>query len=217
MAQSDSPLRVCCLGPAGDRRADVPRIAFGNDGAARDGAAGVVLVAEPEARATELLLAGAPKVYLGEAALKDGTLIERLAAKFGANRIGVYAAARRMEVSWAMETASNPDFRFMMPSRCEPCWEALDARGAGSGTELAWWLREMVQRGASSILLRADVRDDVDLNILATLVEQCGDRLWVGPLGDADPDLGAWVEISGARQLALPHALLERLPAAVAQ
>lgn len=215
--QRDPRLLVSCLGPAGETAPEVPRFAFDGELAGCGAIAGVVLAREPEARARELLRAGAASVFLGEAALKDSSAVGRLAAEFGPWRVGVYAAAARMQVSWALETVCNADFRFMMPSRCEPCWELLDGAGARTGTEAAWWLGEMSRLGAGSLLLRADVRDDTDLDVLARIVEQCGERLWVGPLIDPEPGLENWIERAGARRLVLPQALLGRVPGLLVQ
>ena len=60
-----------------------------------------------EARAAALLEAGAPQVLLGEAVLSDADLPLRLAARFGAERIGLFVPARRMAVSWSFDTVSN--------------------------------------------------------------------------------------------------------------
>lgn len=173
---------------------------------------GVVLRSAGEAQARALLGQGAPRVYLGEAALLDSGLVESLAGEFGGERIGLYVPVRRMQVSWSMDTVSNADFRVMTPSVCEPCWEILRADGSRSGTHAAWWLGEMFARGASSALLRADVTDDADLNILAGLSERWGERLWLAPLADDAPDFAAWVELGGARRLAVPPALRQNHP-----
>jgi hypothetical protein len=206
-------VHACCLGPAGDSAAAVPRLAFDSDPPAPGPLAGVVLTRGPEARARQLLREGAPRVYLGEAAFADGSALERLAAEFGPGRVGAYAAARRMAVSWTLESESNADFRFMAPSRCDPCWEVLSGASEGTGTEVGWWLGAMSGLGAASLLLRADVRDDTDLDILARIAERHGERLWFGPLEDAEPALADWIDRAGVRRLALPHALLARVPA----
>jgi hypothetical protein len=156
------------------------------------------------ARARELLASGAPRVLLGEAALNDSALVERLAHEFGSQRIGLYVPVKRMQVSWTMDSVSNADFRFMTPSTCEPCWEILKADGARTGTIASWWIGEMLRRGAALALVRADVGDDTDLNLCADLVERYGERLWIGPLEDGQPPLGEWVEYGKARQLAIP-------------
>lgn len=172
--------------------------------------AGVLLADGGEARARQLLAAGAPRVFLGEAALRDGSLVERLAAAFGGDRIALYVPVRRMQVSWSMDAVSNADFRVMAPSVGEPCWEILGSGGAPSGTQARWWIGEMFKRGASGALIRADIADDADLNILATLTEQWGERLWIAPLADAAPDLEAWVALGGVRRLAVPDAIYQK-------
>ncbi|MBI4755503.1 MAG: hypothetical protein HY778_08830 [Betaproteobacteria bacterium] len=169
--------------------------------------AGVVLPGETEQRARELLLAGAPVVYLGEAALLDCGAVERLIAEFGGARVGVYAPARRMAVSWSFDTVSNADFRVVTPSLCEPAWEILRADGSPTGTFAGWWIGEMFKRGAASALLRVDLRDDVDYNLCAGLVEDFGQRLWLGPLDDADPPLEEWLAYGHVSRLVLPHSL----------
>ncbi|CAG0931884.1 MAG: hypothetical protein BIFFINMI_04183 [Phycisphaerae bacterium] len=160
----------------------------------------------------QLLLAGAQRVYIGEAALLDGSLVEALAAEFGAERIGLYLPLQRMQVSWSMDAVSNADFRVMTPSVCEPCWEILRADGTRSGTHAAWWIGEMFKRGASSALLRVDMTDDADLNILAGLSERWGERLWLAPLADPAPDFAAWVELGGVRRIAASEGLLQSDP-----
>lgn len=173
---------------------------------------GIVMPGGGKARIREILRAGAPRVFIGEDALLDSTLVEVLAAEFGSERIGLYVPVRRMQVSWSMDTVSNADFRVMTPSVCEPCWEILKADGSRSGTHAAWWIGEMFSLGASCALMRVDMTDDADLNILAGLTERWGERLWLAPLADPAPDFAAWVELGGARQLAVPDAVIQNSP-----
>lgn len=175
--------------------------------------AGVVLPGETEQRARELLLAGAPVVYLGEAALLDCAAVERLIAEFGGARVGVYAPARRMAVSWSFDTISNADFNVVTPSLCEPAWEILRADGNATGTFAGWWIGEMFKRGAGSALLRVDLRDDADYNLCAGLVEDFGERLWLAPLDDADPALDEWLAYGRVSRLVLPHPLWAKVMA----
>lgn len=165
-----------------------------------------------EAGIRAILDAGAQLVFIGEDALLDGTLVERLASEYGGGRIGLHVPVRRMQVSWSMDIDSNADFRVMTPSVCEPCWEILRADGSGSGTHAAWWLGEMFRLGASQALIQVDMADDTDLNILAGLTERWGDRLWLAPLTDPAPDFSAWVELGGARQLAASEAVIQNHP-----
>ena len=166
-------------------------------------ASAVLLPTEPLSRARELLAATSARIYLGHAALADSACVGRLAAQFGSARIGVYVPAKRMEVSWAIDTLSNADFKFMRPSVCEPCWEVLDASGERTGTHAAWWIGEMLAAGASSALVRVAMEDDADLNICAGLVERFGARIWVNPRDCSDAELTRWVQEGKVRQLAL--------------
>jgi len=166
--------------------------------------AGIVLEAGDEARAAALLAAGAPCVLIGQAALRDGTVVQRLAAGYGAERIGIHACVKRQSVSWSLETTSNADFKTVTPSLCEPAWEVLDGEGDGTGTLAAWWLPAMRDLGASRFLVRVDVVDDTDLNLCAGLVETLGEALWLGPLTHERPRIADWVRYGHARRLALP-------------
>lgn len=172
--------------------------------------AGVMLPTQTEGRAAALLDAGVARVFIGETVLLDSGVIERLAERFGRERVGVYVPVRRMQIGWSFETVSNADFKVVTPSCCEPCWEILRADGRRTGTMAHWWLREMMQRGAGGALLRADIRDDTDLNLCAGLVEELGERLWIAPLEDAAPQLCDWVVYGKLRNIALPTALFER-------
>lgn len=172
--------------------------------------AGVLLQAGDETRARALLDAGARRVLIGEAALRDAEVVTRLARQFGPARIGVHVAVRPMEIGWSFETSSNADFKVVAPSRCEPAWEVLQADGRGSGTSASWWLAQMAARGASCFLVQADIRNDADLNLCAGLVETFGERLWVGPLTDTEPPLIDWVAYGQVRNLVLPAALYAR-------
>lgn len=168
--------------------------------------AGVVLASGDEQRAATLLAAGADCVFVGEAALLDSTVVDRLVAAHGAKRIGIYAPLGRQSVSWSFETVSNADFKTVTPSHCEPAWEILRADGSGTGTLAGWWLKAMRELGASRFLVRVDIRDDTDLNLCAGLVEEFGTSLWIGPLAEAAPRLADWVDYGQCRQLILPEA-----------
>lgn len=171
---------------------------------------GVILPAAGESRAHELLAGGVARVFLGEAALRDSSVVERLAGEFGAERIGVYVPAKRMAASWSLDAVSNADFKVMTPSVCEPCWEILMADGSRTGTIAGWWIGQLFKLGASAALVRVDIREDIDLNLCAGLVEQCGERLWIGPLEDEDSRFAEWVALGHATQLAVPDELFDR-------
>lgn len=166
--------------------------------------AAVILPAGDETRAEVLLAAGARQVLIGEAALLDSGIVERLVAKYGKERIGLAVPVRNLAVDWAFETVSNADFRVVTPSLCEPTWEVLRADGTGTGTHAEWWIVQMVERGAHTVLLLADIDSDSDLNLCAGLVEKLGAQLWVAPRTSEAPPLADWIAFGQVRQLALP-------------
>lgn len=104
----------------------------------------------------------------------------------------------------------------MAPSHCEPTWEVLMADGTRTGVFVPWWIGEMTRRGASTLLVRADIEDDTDLNLCAELVEQCGNRLWFGPLNREPAQLADWIEYGHARQLVFAQRLYEEHVAVLA-
>lgn len=169
----------------------------------------VLLPAQGEARARALLDLGAPRVFVGDAALRESTLIERLARDYGTERIGLYVPVKRMQVSWALETASNADFKVVAPSVGAPAWEILAADGRRTGTLVGWWMAALFERGASAALVRVDIADDMDLALCAELHEQFRARMWIGPLEAQDCDFIEWVRWGHAMQLAVPQTVLE--------
>lgn len=193
-ASPAQPTLICCT----PRLASVPSLVKN---------AQVVLAGESEATAISLLQAGAKKVFLGEAALLDSSAVTRLVLTFGSERVGLHLPVQRQAVSWSFETESNEDFNVVTPSLCEPVWEVLRANGTLSGVRAANWVDAMLQHGVSTILLRADIRDDADLNLCAGLAETVGDKLWVAPLTDSNPPFADWIEFGQVTQLALPAAL----------
>jgi hypothetical protein len=94
-------------------------------------------------------------------------------------------------------------------------WEVFKANGESSGVRAAGWIDAMLRHGVSTVLLRADISDDADLNLCAGLVESLGSRLWVAPLNDPHPPIADWVAFGQVRQLALPAALYHRRHALV--
>jgi len=164
-------VRFCCLAETLDPAREAQFIV---DGPAIDDCAGqytaVIMSQGNEGRAEALLAAGARQVLIGEVALLDSGIIERLVAKYGKERIGLSVPVRNLAVDWAFETVSNADFKVVTPSICEPTWEVLRADGSGTGTHAEWWIGQMVERGAQTVLLHADIDNDIDLNLCAGLV-----------------------------------------------
>lgn len=171
----------------------------------------VVLAGEPVSTAVALLRAGARKVLLGEAALLDGTAVQQLVSAFGSGRVGLHAPVQRQAVNWTIETESNEDFSVITPSVCEPVWEVLKANGETSGVRAVTWVSTLIAQGASTVLLRADIEDDADLNLCAGMVEAAGEKLWVAPLAKSTPVstpvFADWIEFGQVARLALPTAL----------
>ena len=149
-----------------------PNLAVGFTSVAR---AGVVLGAESEATATALLNAGVSRVFVGEAAVLDASVMNRLLKRFGGERLGLHVPVARQAVSWSFDTDSNADFSVVTPSLCAPAWEVLRPNGVPAGLLANGWIDQMVRHGVQSVLLRVDIRDDADLNLCAGMVEMLGD------------------------------------------
>ena len=104
------------------------------------------------ADARALLQAGADKVSVNTAAVKDPALVQRLAEEFGTQCVVIAIDARRTERSW----------------------EALVYGGRDpSGRDAIEWAREATRLGAGEILLtswdRDGTRDGCDLKLLASI------------------------------------------------
>lgn len=207
-AQESAPAIRRCIAFEDGAQVDADDLLFDGPGIEAVAAlcAGVILVEGDEQRVATLFAAGADCVFVGEAALQDSTVVDRLVVAHGAERIGIYAPLARQTISWSFETVSNADFKTVTPSHCEPAWEVLRADGSGTGTLASWWLKAMRELGASRFMVRVDIRDDTDLNLCAGLVEDLGQALWIGPLQDSAPPLADWVDYGQCRQLALPEA-----------
>lgn len=170
----------------------------------------VVLGAESETAAVQVLSAGASRVFLADAAITDPGVVSRLIQRFGAARLGLHVPVRRQSVSWSFETQSNEDFNVVTPSLCEPTWEVLLSNGESTGQRAAAWVDAMLSLGLQTVLMRADIADDTDLNLCAGMVETLGSKLWMAPLNDPAPPIADWVAYGQVRQLALPAALYHR-------
>lgn len=190
---------------AGDGNAEYPLFMF-DDEAATQRCEGARVISERGdlARAEALLAAGAAQVILGEAALLDTTLVQSAISRFGTGRIGLWLPARRMEVRWTLDRESNADFSFVMPSCPVPRWELLRADGSGTGTDAAWFAREMAGMGVATLVLALHDAQPEDLAIGAGLVEDLGTRLWLA-LRDESLDAAEWVRDAGIRQLVLNY------------
>jgi hypothetical protein len=209
---------LSCLAPNADEAAGFDRPLVFDSGAswpAVPGTAGVILPRQWEARAATLLERGVHCVFVGDATLADPGLIERLASRFGSNRVGVYVPARRRAIHWSLETTSNADFKVVAPSCCEPAWEVLRADRSASGLTVQRWIETTVAAGARSALVQVDIEDGTDLDLCAGLVETLGERLCLTPTRQRDPAIDEWIRFGKARWIALPPALYLRQEASL--
>lgn len=170
----------------------------------------LLLDEETDSTVSHLLTNGIERVYVGDAALADPSLMPRLIQQFGAARLGLHVRARRQAVNWAFDTESNADFNVVTPSLCVPQWEVLRSDGGDTGILVQPWLHSLHLQGVSSAVLRVDIRDDADLNLCAGMVESFGDLIWFAPMNEAPPSVADWIEFGQVRQLALPPAMFHR-------
>ncbi len=164
----------------------------------------VAMGAGSEARAVELLARGAERVLLGELALIDSSAVERLVAKYGGERVGIWVRSARSVISWTLDAeAPNAGFKCMLPSLGVAGWDVLMNDGSGTNTDAEWWIGQMLEMGVSMVLVSIDLQDE-DMNICATLVLNHGDKLWFSTRLDPNADLEPWVRWGQVRQLVLP-------------
>lgn len=168
---------------------------------------GVVLQSGGLAQARARLAAGARQVLLADAALRDISVIRGAVAEFGAERVGAWLPAKRMEVCWSLDSQSNGDFKCMVPTNPQARWEALHRDGGRTGSEIGTCIEELATVGVTTILISVDMHDERDLDLCAGLMERFAPRLWFSPLSPFSTlgaDLAAWVEFGQVRQLVLP-------------
>lgn len=180
--------------------------------AAPHGPRHIVVASGTEERAGRLLDEGALQVLVGDAALRDGGCIARLAARYGEGRVGLYLPVRRAVASWTLDPCSNADFTCMVSSAPVPRWEALFSDGESAGADAIAWAERMVAAGASRVVFAGGV-DPEDLTLAAECVERLGERLWFATRSTA-PDLEPWLTLAGARRFVVPPSVIERYAAA---
>ena len=105
--------------------------------------------------AARLLSAGADKVAVNTAAVRDPSIVGKLAGQFGSQCTVISIDARRVEEE----------------SEEEPRWEVVVHSGEeGTGRDAIEWCREVAERGAGEILLtswdRDGTRSGYDLELL---------------------------------------------------
>jgi cyclase len=104
----------------------------------------------------DVLAAGADKVSVNSAAVRDPRLIERASARFGAQCVVVAIDARRRSDA--------------------PGWEVyLDGGRVPAGREAVGWAREAAERGAGELLVtsmdRDGTKDGFDTELLAAVAD----------------------------------------------
>lgn len=104
----------------------------------------------------EVLAAGADKVSLNSAAVRDPTLIERGAARFGTQCVVVAIDAKRVGPSWEV---------------------FLNGGRAATGRDAVEWAVEAAERGAGELLVtsmdRDGTKDGFDTELLAAIAARC--------------------------------------------
>jgi len=208
MSASRSPLTLArwVTQPSARRQAPEAQPAFMMDRgptSARLSRMAVVLPSAGLTQARARLAAGARQVLFGDAARQDPALLRAALAEFGAERVGAWVPARRMPVSWAMDTRSNGDFKCMVPSNPQARWEVLGSDLQGTGNDAAVWIEQLAKLGVGTVLVSASMQDERDLDLCAGLVEEFGERLWFSPLKAADAGVADWVEFGQVRRLVL--------------
>jgi imidazole glycerol-phosphate synthase subunit HisF len=110
----------------------------------------------------ELLRAGADKISLNSAAVKDPTLIDRSSDRFGNQCIVVAIDARRRQ---------DPD---------RPGWDVYVRGGReNTGLDALAWVEEVVKRGAGEILLTSMDADGTQAGYDLELTRQVAERVEV--------------------------------------
>lgn len=165
----------------------------------------VILPTGGEAEARDWLGSGAERILFTDAAVKDTTLVHRMVTELGEGKVGVWLPLKRKGVSWVLDKTSNADFSCMTPSCGKPSWEVLLTDGKRTGIDADWWSRQMLQQGATCILISADYTDTHDHNIAAELVEKHGEPLWFSPLSQTGVEwkVEGWQQYANARQIVM--------------
>jgi cyclase len=113
--------------------------------------------------ADELLRAGADKVGINTAAVKDPSLIERLSRRFGAQAIVLAVDARRVVRGGSGGAGTVPPADPDSPDplrRVEERWEVYVRGGrTPTGIDALEWVKQGAERGAGEILLTSMDRD----------------------------------------------------------
>lgn len=169
----------------------------------------VVLPQGGEAEARDWLGMSVARVLFADAAISDTGFIRRMVAALGTAKVGVWLPVKRMGVSWVLDKTSNADFSCMTPSIGKASWEVLRANHSRTGIDADWWARQMLQQGASCIVVSVDYSNEQDHTIAAELVEKCQNCLWLSPLSQTGVEWHQedWQNYGNIRQFIMPPPL----------
>lgn len=147
--------------------------------------------------ASRLLDSGADRVSINSAAVRDPSLIERLAGRFGVQCVVVAVDARQKK---PRKDGSGGAYESAGMS-----WEVVIAAGtSGTGLSAPEWTRECALMGAGEILLTSIDRDGTglgyDLELIRAVSENCGIPV-VASGGARSPEHFADGARAGARAL----------------
>ena len=202
-----TPLVFGCWSAEGPS-APYPRFADVRQSPMPSAARGVCVVIDEASigHAQALLRAGAPMAFIAATSTTSLEHVARLAGDAGSQHVGVFIDAAPMEVRWHLDSESNADFRTLVPSMPEACWELLDARADRTGIRVDACLRRAFERGATAAIVRVELGEprDSDLNVCAGLVERFGQRIWIAPRDATPCSLEPWIRYAGASRFVLP-------------
>ena len=113
-----------------------------------------------------LLLAGADKVSINTAAVKEPDLVRRAAEKFGSQCIVVAVDAKRVETEGGETPVGAPRFEVFTHGGREP-----------TGLEAVAWAKRMAELGAGEILLTSMDRDGTKIGFDIALTRAIADAV----------------------------------------
>ena len=123
--------------------------------------------------AARLLEAGADRVAVNSAAVRESKLIDELASRFGVQCVVLAIDTRRRS------GPNGVSFSTLAEKETEPVWEVvIDAGRKAVGLDAVQWAREGARRGAGEILLTSMDRDGTgsgyDLKLLRAVAAAAG-------------------------------------------
>jgi imidazole glycerol-phosphate synthase subunit HisF len=126
----------------------------------------------------KLLRAGADKISINSAAVRDPDLIDRASDRFGDQCIVVAIDARRRKPS---ATSSSPAFNSLNPASPDPAasgWDVFVRGGReNTGLDAVEWACEVVRRGAGELLITSMDADGTQAGYDLSLTEAIASRV----------------------------------------